>query len=228
MRDISFYETDFGEKPVEHFLADLEPAARAKVVRSLEMLRTLPVIPAKFWHKLSDQKMWEVRAEYAGNIYRILATTAKGNRVVLLMDFKRNRKRRHDRIWKLLNRDRSGIFNGTVTCNGRSPKVSREEHGGRSAICDRAAITRSRRSGCPSPGGRGSDPWSTWQMSSRKGARHCYRRGRNSPRARRSSRRSTESFGSDANTKDATPIGGRDFSSNNSTSSTGAGLCVTQ
>jgi phage-related protein len=89
MREISFYETDFGEKPVEQFLADLEPAARAKVVRSLEMLRTLPVIPAKFWHKLSDQKLWEVRAEYAGNIYRILSTTAKGNRVILLHAFQK-------------------------------------------------------------------------------------------------------------------------------------------
>ena len=51
--------------------------------------RTLPVVPAKFWHKLSDQKLWEVRAEYAGNIYRILATTAKGNRVILLHGFQK-------------------------------------------------------------------------------------------------------------------------------------------
>ena len=89
MREIIFYESDFGDKPVENFLIDLEASARAKVVRSLEMLRTLPIVPAKFWHKLSDQKMWEVRAEYAGNIYRILATTAKGNRVILLHGFQK-------------------------------------------------------------------------------------------------------------------------------------------
>ena len=89
MREITFYKTDFGNKPVEEFLSKLEPAARAKAVQSLEMLRTLPVVPAKFWHKLSDQKLWEVRAEYAGNIYRILATTAKGNRVILLHGFQK-------------------------------------------------------------------------------------------------------------------------------------------
>ena len=89
MREIIFYESDFGDKPAEDFLIGLEASARAKVVRSLEMLRTLPVVPAKFWHKLSDQKIWEVRAEYAGNIYRILATTAKGNRVVLLHGFQK-------------------------------------------------------------------------------------------------------------------------------------------
>jgi phage-related protein len=75
---------------VKQFLADLGPAARAKVVRSLEMLRTLPVVPAKFWQKMSgSQTVWEVRAEYAGNIYRILATTAKGNRVILLHGFQK-------------------------------------------------------------------------------------------------------------------------------------------
>ena len=89
MREIIFYESDFGDKPVEEFIASLESSARAKVVRSLEMLRTLPVIPAKFWSKLSDQKLWEVRAEYAGNIYRVLATTAKGNRVILLHGFQK-------------------------------------------------------------------------------------------------------------------------------------------
>src|SRR6185437_1833121 len=89
MREISFYETDFGDKPIEEFLVTLEPAARAKVVRTLEMLRTLPVIPSKFWRKLSDQTLWEVRTEYAGNIYRILATTAKGNRVILLHGFQK-------------------------------------------------------------------------------------------------------------------------------------------
>ncbi|HKP03217.1 MAG TPA: type II toxin-antitoxin system RelE/ParE family toxin [Chthoniobacterales bacterium] len=89
MREIIFYETDFGEKPVEEFLTELEPSARAKVVRSLEMLRTLSVVPAKFWQKLSDQKLWEIRAEYGGNIYRVLASTAKGNKVILLHGFQK-------------------------------------------------------------------------------------------------------------------------------------------
>jgi len=48
MREFVFYQTDFGEKPVEHFLAALEPAPRAKVVRNLELLRTLPFVPSKF------------------------------------------------------------------------------------------------------------------------------------------------------------------------------------
>ena len=89
MREIIFYETDLGDKPVEEFLAQLEPAARAKLVRTLDLLRTRQIVPAKFWKKLTGSDLWEVRAEYAGNIYRILATTAKGNRVILLHGFQK-------------------------------------------------------------------------------------------------------------------------------------------
>ncbi len=88
-REIIFYGTDFGKKPVEEFLADLDPAARAKVVRTLELLREQQIVPSKFWRKLSGRNLWEVRVEYAGNIYRFLATTAKGNRVILLHAFQK-------------------------------------------------------------------------------------------------------------------------------------------
>src|SRR5438093_12421886 len=88
-REIIFYETDFGDKPVEEFLVGLEPAVRAKVVRTLELLRTQPIVPAKFWKKLSGADLWEVRVEYAGNIYRVLAAFAKNNRVILLHAFQK-------------------------------------------------------------------------------------------------------------------------------------------
>lgn len=90
MREIIFYQTDFGEKPVGQFLAALEPAPRAKVVRNLELLRILPFVPSKFWQKMhGTENLWELRTEYAGNIYRILACTYKGNRVILLHGFQK-------------------------------------------------------------------------------------------------------------------------------------------
>ena len=39
-REILFYETDVGDRPVEEFLAGLDAAVRAKIVRTLELLRT--------------------------------------------------------------------------------------------------------------------------------------------------------------------------------------------
>jgi phage-related protein len=88
-REIIFYETDFGDKPVEEFLAGLDAAARAKVVRTLELLRTQQIMPTKFWKKLSGSDLGEVRVEYAGNIYRVLTTFAKNNRVILLHAFQK-------------------------------------------------------------------------------------------------------------------------------------------
>ncbi len=85
MREIIFYQTDFGDKPVADFLAELNPPTRAKVVRTLEILRSEQFVPTKFWQKMQGtDKLWEVRVEYAGNIFRIFACTAKGHRVVLL------------------------------------------------------------------------------------------------------------------------------------------------
>jgi hypothetical protein len=71
VREIIFFENDLGDKPVEEFLSALESAARAKVVRTLELMRTLPFVPAKFWQKMSgSQNLWELRAEYGGNIFQ--------------------------------------------------------------------------------------------------------------------------------------------------------------
>jgi phage-related protein len=93
VREIVFHESDFGNKPVEEFLDSLDSAPRAKFVRTLELLRLQQMVPAKFWKKLSGTDLWEVRIEYAGNIYRVLAAFAKGNRVILLHGFqKKSRK----------------------------------------------------------------------------------------------------------------------------------------
>ena len=90
MREILFYESDFGDRPVEEFLSQLAPPPRAKIVRTLEMLRTMRHVPSKFWQKISGSgQLWEVRTKYGGNVFRILAITAKGNRVILLHGFQK-------------------------------------------------------------------------------------------------------------------------------------------
>ena len=89
MREIIFFQSDFGNRPVEEFLDNLDPAPRAKVVRTLELLREQQILPSKFWKKLSGTDLWELRVEYAGNIYRVLASTGKGNRVILLHGFQK-------------------------------------------------------------------------------------------------------------------------------------------
>ena len=183
MREILFYETDFGDKPVERFLSNLEPSARAKVVRSLEMLRMFPVVPAKFWYKLSDQKLWSIRAEYAGNIYRILATTKKATRSFCCTASKRNRKKRRSRIWKLLSKGRGGIFNGTDTCERRSRKISSAPHGERFSLCRGASSLGTWRSRCVAQRGSKAHPGGIGKTSAGQSSRHRVGGRRDSPRA---------------------------------------------
>jgi hypothetical protein len=68
MREIIFYESDLGDNPVEEFVASLDAAVRAKVVRTLELLRTQQIVPSKFWKKLRGSDLWEVRVEYAETV----------------------------------------------------------------------------------------------------------------------------------------------------------------
>lgn len=90
VREIIFFETDFGEKPVEQFLDSLDSAPRAKVVWTLELLRTQQMVRLRnFEKKLAGSDLWEVRTEYAGNIYRLLAAFMKNNRVILLHAFQK-------------------------------------------------------------------------------------------------------------------------------------------
>jgi phage-related protein len=94
VREIIFYETDLGDRPVEDFLAGVDAAPRAKIV-VISSSCDLPVMPSKFWQKMATVgNLWELRTEYAGNIYRVLATTAKGNGVILLHAFQKKSQRR--------------------------------------------------------------------------------------------------------------------------------------
>ena len=52
-------------------------------------LQTQQIVTAKFWKKLRGSNLWEVRIEYAGSIYRVLAAFAKNNRVILLHAFQK-------------------------------------------------------------------------------------------------------------------------------------------
>lgn len=61
MREIIFYKTHFGDRPVEDFLIGLDAGPRAKIIRNLEMLRTMPFVPSKFWKKMRGAaKIWEM------------------------------------------------------------------------------------------------------------------------------------------------------------------------
>ena len=115
MREVLFYESDFGDFPAREFLDGLDTKARLKVNFAIGLLSSQLIVPSKFWKKLSGQEnLWELRAEYAGNIYRVLACLLKGNRVLLLHGFQKKSQKTPDRKSRLPSSARSGIFSDTV------------------------------------------------------------------------------------------------------------------
>jgi len=73
MKKIEFYHLDNGKCPVEEYLDTLSDKEVEKVFFVLDIIETMPVVPGKFFKKLtSTNGIWEVRVKYSGNIFRLL------------------------------------------------------------------------------------------------------------------------------------------------------------
>jgi len=79
-RELIFFESYFIE-----FYVDLNPRIQAKIDKVLYIISNSPQIPEKFFKYLTGtDALYEIRIEYAGNIYRIFSFFDKGNLIILL------------------------------------------------------------------------------------------------------------------------------------------------
>lgn len=84
MREIRFYRSVSGRSPVEEFLGSLSAKQAQKVTWVLKLIRDLDVVPAQYLKKLAGtDEIWEVRAEYGGDTFRLLGFF-DGPRLVVL------------------------------------------------------------------------------------------------------------------------------------------------
>lgn len=85
IREIKFYKNYFKE-----FYISLTENARKKLGYSLWMVETQRMVPKKFFSYIENSDgIYEVRAEYEGNIYRVFCCLDKGNLVVLFHGFQK-------------------------------------------------------------------------------------------------------------------------------------------
>jgi len=88
MRQIIYYRTPSGRSPVEQFVGGLLPKQRGKIGWVLGVVRTSDRVPAEYLKKLAGTDgLWEVRAAYGGDAFRLLCFFDAGNLVVLLTAF---------------------------------------------------------------------------------------------------------------------------------------------
>jgi phage-related protein len=73
VHEINFYRTANGNCPVEEFLDSLTGKQAQKVAWTLQLIEELDRVPGKYLEKMTGtDNLWEVRVEFAGNIFRLL------------------------------------------------------------------------------------------------------------------------------------------------------------
>jgi phage-related protein len=88
MREILFYRTANGACPVEEFLDSLEPKQAQKILWVLRAVKELPMVPRQYFKKLEGtDDLWEVRADFGGDAFRLLGFWDAGWLIVLTNGF---------------------------------------------------------------------------------------------------------------------------------------------
>ena len=83
MYEIAFYKTLNGESPVGEFLDGLSAKQAQKVTWTLQLIEELNQVPGQYLQKMSGtDQLWEVRAGFGGNIFRLLGWLDEGKLVL--------------------------------------------------------------------------------------------------------------------------------------------------
>jgi phage-related protein len=88
MREIQFYRTPSGSCPIEEFLDSLTAKQAQKVAWTLKAVRELNRVPSSYLKKLDGTDgIWEVRAEFGGDAFRLLGFWDSGALIILTNGF---------------------------------------------------------------------------------------------------------------------------------------------
>ena len=98
MREIQFYRNLSGNCPVEEFLDALDPKPAQKVAWVLKLVRELPFVPRQYFKKLEGpDDLWEVRAEFGGDAFRLLGFWDAGRLIILTNGFAKKTQKTPER-----------------------------------------------------------------------------------------------------------------------------------
>ena len=74
MRSINFYKTENGKEPVRKYLDSLQSKQAQRVAWVFELIEELERVPKQYFKKLKGtDDIWEIRAQYGNDIFRILS-----------------------------------------------------------------------------------------------------------------------------------------------------------
>jgi len=74
MREIDFYRTAGGRRPVEEFLDSLSDKKVKKILWVLRLVKELDRVPKQYFKLLTNtDDIWEIRVQLGNDIFRLLA-----------------------------------------------------------------------------------------------------------------------------------------------------------
>ena len=86
-RTIIFYRTKDNYCQIEEFFDSLEDKVVSKILAILKYVEELDFIPIKYFKKLTNTDLYEVRIMVGNNIYRLLCFFHKNSLIVLTNGF---------------------------------------------------------------------------------------------------------------------------------------------
>jgi phage-related protein len=98
MIEVQFYRSASGACPVEEFLDSLNAKQAQKVLWVLRVVSELPQVPKQYFKKLEGtDDLWEVRAEFGGDAFRLLGFWDVGRLVILTNGFAKKTQKTPER-----------------------------------------------------------------------------------------------------------------------------------
>ncbi len=111
MREIIFYTTPSGQRPIEDFLETLSSKEAQKVIWVLKLIEEIDHVPSQYFKKLvKTDDIWEVRVTVGSNIFRILGFFDGMHTLVLAHAFQKKTQRTPRQAIKLTEERRQDYF----------------------------------------------------------------------------------------------------------------------
>lgn len=89
-REILFYESKEGQKPIQRFLDKLDGKQTQKVTWTLQLVEEQKIVPSKYFKKMvNTDDLWEVRVASGSNIFRLLAFFDESTLVIIAHAFQK-------------------------------------------------------------------------------------------------------------------------------------------
>jgi phage-related protein len=111
MKEVIFYETASGQKPIESFLESLSVKEAQKVAWVLNLVEELDRVPSQYFKKLTKtDDLWEVRVIVGSNIFRLLGFFYGTNLLVLAHAFQKKTQKTPRQDIKLAKKRKHEYF----------------------------------------------------------------------------------------------------------------------